>query len=62
MRLVPERTEEEEVTDKKTLGANLADAISSIQGQLAQLEQEVTGTAKDRVKSISNALKEITPA
>lgn len=46
---------------KEKLGENLRDAISSIQGQLAQLEQEVDGTAKDRVKSISNALKEITP-
>lgn len=53
------------MTEKKKFGENLADAVSSIQGQLAQLSAELDEiglTAQvDRVRSISNALKEITP-
>lgn len=45
--------------------ANLADAVASIQGQLAQLTAELeelgAGPQVDRVKSISNALAQIAP-
>lgn len=48
---------------KEKVPVNYVDALSSIQGQLDQLLAEVEDNEKatNRVKSIKNALKEITP-
>lgn len=48
---------------KDKVPANYIEALSSIQGQLDQLAAEVEDNekAQNRVKSIKNALKEITP-
>lgn len=54
------------MTEKEKFGENLADAVSSIDGQLDQLIKELeemeASSQADRAKSIKNALKEIAPS
>jgi len=53
------------VTGRQEFGENLADAVSSIQGQLDQLIAELVEMAAtpqaERAKSIRNALAQIAP-